>query len=260
MPETLISYATSQRLNLGKVIEVCETRVLRRVAGAVALDFGEGRQLHAFDFGGIVLVGVPPEDVRPALRLLEAGGQKPEVDTFILEDGPAIKVGFNAVTLPDRNPDLLRVVARMLAQSGALEQLEHVVEALLAEVQQVVDDLATNGRIRRDEPELARFIGRVLKTRANLVSELAILDKPEETWEDQRASDLHVAMVRTFEIEERVEALDEKLGLVQDSLEVISDVWRSRHSTQLERIVIALITVEIGLTLLEWGWSFLAGH
>lgn len=259
MPEILRSYASSQKLPLGKVIEACETRVLRRVAGAVALDFGEGRQLHAFDFGGIVLVGVPPDDVKPALLLLEAGGQKPEIDTFLLEDGPVIKVTFDAVTLPDRNPDLLRVVARVIAQSGALEQLEHEVEALLHQIQDVVGDLAKTGRIRQDEVELTRFVGRVLQTRANLVSELALLDKPEETWEDQRASDLHVAMVRTFEIKERVEALDEKLGLIQDSIEVITDVWRSRHSTQLERIVIALICIEIGLTLAEWGWTWLVG-
>ena len=60
MPVSLSSYASSQPLSMRRVVEAAETSVLRRVAGAVALDYGEGRQLHAFDFGGIVLVDVSP--------------------------------------------------------------------------------------------------------------------------------------------------------------------------------------------------------
>jgi uncharacterized Rmd1/YagE family protein len=252
VPDILYSYASGRPLAIGKVVEASETQVLRRVAGAVALDYGGGRQLHAFDFGGIVLVGVTPPDVKPVLALLEDAGDKPENDWFYLEDGEPIHVSFDSVRLPGRNPDLLRVVARVLAQSSALDRLDREVERLLTVVGAVVDDLREDGRINRTEPQLAGFIGEVLHTRALLVRGLAVLDKPEETWDDQRASDLHQAMVRTFEIEERFKSLNEKLDLVQDSLEVITDVWRSRHSTFLEWLVIALISIEIVFTLIEW--------
>ncbi len=258
MPVTLYSYASSRPLQIGAVVQASETRVLRRVAGAVSLDYGEGRQLHAFDFGGIVLVGVTPADAAPVLRLLEEAGERPENDWFFLEDGEPVHVSFDSVRLPDRNPDLLRVVARVLAQSSALDRLEREVERLLTEVASVVDDLRDDGRISRTEPQLASFIGEVLHTRGLLVRGLAVLDKPEETWDDQRSSDLHQAMVRTFEIEERFKSLTEKLDLVQDSLEVITDVWRSRHSTFMEWLVILLISVEIAFTLLEW--TGLVGH
>ncbi|MFM2161754.1 MAG: hypothetical protein RLZZ383_1266 [Pseudomonadota bacterium] len=253
MPVSLSSYASSQPLAMRRVVEAAETSVLRRVAGAVALDYGEGRQLHAFDFGGIVLVDVSPQDAAPVLALLSEGGDKPDNDGFLLEEGGAIRVGFDAVRLPDRNPDLLRIVARVLAQSSALDRIERKGDELLDEVARLVDDLRDDGRIERSEIELAKFIGDVLHTRAVLVRRLAVLDKPEETWEDQRASELHGAMVRTFEIEERFKSLSEKLDLVQDSLEVITDVYRSRHSNKLEWLVIALISVEIGFTLLEWA-------
>jgi uncharacterized Rmd1/YagE family protein len=259
--EVLRSYGTSQRLTLGRVVQASETSVLRRVAGAVALDYGGGRQLHAFDFGGIVLVGMNPSDAGPVLALLqENGGHPPENDDFILEDGEPIQVTFTSVRLPARDPDLLRIVSRVLAQSAALESLEKQVEDLLVGVEGVVQDLKQHGRIRRQETELVKFIGEVLSTRRNLVSNLAVLDKPEEAWNDQRAADLHTAMVRNFEIEERFKSLTEKLNLVQDSLEVITDVWRSRHSTFLEWLVIVLISVELVLAVLEIALRAVVGH
>lgn len=259
MPETLRAYANARKLNLGELIQAAETPVLRRVAGAVALDYGGGRQVHAFDFGGLVLVGVSPEDARPLLRLLQGDDDAPpEVDEFLLEDGP-VGVSFNAVKLPDRDPDLLRVASRAVAQSAALDRLERETEALLAEVTVVVDELRQHGRIGRSEKSLVQFIGRVLYTRRNLVAGLAVLDKPEEAWEDARASELSTALTRNFEIEERFESLDEKLGLVQDSLEVITDVWRSRHSHKLEWLVIALISVEIVIAMMERMAHWLGG-
>ncbi len=251
MPEILRAYGTARKLNLGELIQVAETPVLRRVAGAVALDYGEGRQVHAFDFGGLVLIGVSPDDVRPLLRLLQGqDAQPPELDEFLLDQGSAA-VSFDAVRLPDRDPDLLRVVSRALAQSAALDRLERETEALLADVTEVVDQLRQRGRIARSEKALVQFIGAVLYTRRNLVAGLAVLDKPEEAWEDSRASELTTALTRNFEIEERFKSLTEKLALVQDSLEVITDVWRSRHSNKLEWLVIALISVEIVMALLE---------
>lgn len=251
MPEVLRSYGTSKRLSIGRVVQVAETNVLRRVANAVALDYGGGKQVHAFDFGGIVLVGVNPADAAPVLSLLQEAGDVPQNDDFILEDGEPIQVTFTSVRLPNRDPDLLRIVSRVLAQSAALESLEKQVEELLVGVEGVVQDLKQHGRIRRQETELVKFIGEVLHTRQTLVSNLAVLDKPEEAWDDQRAADLHTAMVRNFEIEERFKSLSEKLDLVQDSLEVITDVWRSRHSTFLEWLVIILISVELALAVSE---------
>ena len=54
MPILLRAYGTARKLSLGEVIRLAETPVLRRVAGAVALDYGGGCQVHAFDFGGLV--------------------------------------------------------------------------------------------------------------------------------------------------------------------------------------------------------------
>lgn len=252
MPETLRAYGTARKLALGEVIQAAETPVLRRVAGAVALDYGGGRQVHAFDFGGLVLVGVTPEDARPLLKLLQGDDVRPpESDDFILDEGGPVHVGFNAVRLPSRDADQLRVVSRALAQSAALDRLERETEALLADVAEVVDELRVRGRIKRGEQSLVKFIGQVLHTRQNLVAGLAVLDKPEEAWEDARAAELHTALTRTFEIEERFKSMTEKLDLVQDSLEVITDVWRSRHSNKLEWLVIALISFEIVMALLE---------
>ena len=253
MTEILRAYGTARRLSLGDVIQAAETPVLRRVAGAVALDYGGGRQVHAFDFGGLVLVGVSPDDARPLLKLLQADDSSPpEIDDFQLnDDGGPMHVGFNTVRLPSRDPDLVRVVSRALAQSAALDRLERETEALLTEVTEVVDQLRQKGRIARGERALVKFIGAVLFTRRNLVAGLAVLDKPEEAWEDPRAAELHTALTRNFEIEERFKSMTEKLALVQDSLEVITDVWRSRHSNQLEWLVIVLISVEIAMALLE---------
>lgn len=251
MAEILRSYASARRLAIGTVIAAAETSVLRRVAGAVALDYGAGRQIHAFDFGGVVLLGVSPEDAAPVLDLLREPGRPLDHDTFLLEDGDPVQVTFNAVRLPGRAPDLLRVVARVLAQSSAIDRLEGEIDRLLRDVETVVGELRDHGRITRTEDQLARFIGVVLHTRGELVSGLAVLDKPEETWEDQRSSDLHQALVRNFEIEERFKLLDQKLDLVQDAIEVITDMWRSRHATKLEWLVILLISVEIVLALAE---------
>ena len=76
---------------------------------------------------------------------------------------------------------------------------------------------------------------------------LYLLDKPDETWNDQFLDSLYREAADMFEIRERYKTLDYKLRMIQENLELIADLLQYRNATYLEWTIIILIAAEIVL-------------
>lgn len=208
-----------------------------------------------FRFGSVVFFNVDVDRRNELMaRIKSVSGQGPEVvisEEFFAEvkEGASHSVGFEQVMLGGLSPEILNIVALVIGQSTALEFFENRVDDLLKKTGDMGQTLRQKGRLMRRASEIKRFIGRCITTKQDLVATLYILDKPDETWNNEPLDALYRDMIDMFEIKDRYKTLDYKLKMVQENMELISELLQHRNANTLEWTIIILIAVEIILFL-----------
>jgi required for meiotic nuclear division protein 1 len=145
----------------------------------------------------------------------------------------------------DAMPTRLRIIAMLLAQSVALDHLERETDNAMHGFNQYLDDLCKRGKIGMPARKILKNIGFAMQIRYMVLSNMALFDKPAETWESESIANLYQEMFDLFDIPERQEVLSTKLDFINDNTRMLFDVLTSRKSHYLEWIVIFLIGLEL---------------
>jgi uncharacterized Rmd1/YagE family protein len=140
----------------------------------------------------------------------------------------------------------------LLAESTALEYYELLIEGLLEKTNRFSRKLQRQGRMLESSEDLIKFIGLCLNTKQEIISNLYIVDSPDETWENGELDKMHQELKVMMEIDIRYRALEYKIKIIQESIEVIVDLAKSKRETLLEIIVILLIMSEIVISIMKW--------
>lgn len=154
-------------------------------------------------------------------------------------------VGFSSVWLKELTLEKLRIVSLALAQSVALDYFEHAVSAAMARFQPVVRSLHEEGKLRLGHKEVLTLVGFAMEIRSVVLENLTLFDDPPESWESESLAHLDSALFDQFDLEERIGAINQKLGYLKDAGSTLMEVLTSRKSLRLEWIVIILIAIEI---------------
>jgi uncharacterized Rmd1/YagE family protein len=115
----------------------------------------------------------------------------------------------------------------------------------------VVRDLAERGRFTLSYREALKLIGFTLTVREAVLQDLTLFDDPPETWESESLARLDGALFATFDLEERLRAIQQKLAYLSDAGARIMGVLTTRKNFRLEWIVIILIALEMVVFLLD---------
>lgn len=221
----------------------------------VIVRYGASSWAAAHDFGVVVFVGEVPAAERDAvmkhlLARTEGETRPPLAESFGLELRPGSKPSaeFDRVVLPELDARGVELVALAIGQSVGMEYYEDTVDQLVTQLERSSRQLADSGRFRSNSRELLRFIGRGMTTRTQVVHTLALLDAPALAWDDEALDRLYRDLHLSFSIEDRYRALDQKLKMIQDNLELLVDLSQHKRSVLLEVAIIALITFEIVMT------------
>ena len=99
---------------------------------------------------------------------------------------------------------------------------------------------------------LLRFIGQAISTRSEVLSVLHLLDKPDAAWDDPEMDRIYEDLRAEFDLVDRYRALEIKLRVVQEALELLAEVARDRRVLWLELIVVVLILLEVAIPLLGY--------
>ena len=220
-----------------------------RLAGAA------GGEVFVYPFGAVVLMDVPPEARQQELRrLLPEAPPRPQVvrEDFTAqeEEEAPIRLEAGVLTVDALTPARAGVVALTVAQSAAMEYYEHIVDDLGLKTTARVDRLKTKGTVSPRTRSLHRFIGEAIATRSEVLGVLHLLDKPDATWDDPGMDLIYDDLRAEFDLGERYTAMESKLGSAQEALELILDVARDRRLVILELAIVALIVLEVVLSLL----------
>jgi uncharacterized Rmd1/YagE family protein len=221
------------------------------------VQYGHDGWAVAYDFGALVFLNVPVEERdRVMKQVIERVGPEPHPpisDDYAVEVDPdaQLDVRFDRVVVRELKQPVVELISLVVAQSVAMEYYEEDVEQILGRLDRISTMLADTGGFRGSARELNRTIGLGMSTRNQVVHTVALLDAPEMVWESESLDRLHRALRVAFEIEDRYRALDHKLRMIQDNLELLVDLTRHRRTVALEVTIIALIAVELLLLVLQ---------
>ncbi|MEK6705704.1 MAG: RMD1 family protein [Bdellovibrionota bacterium] len=227
--------------------------------------------MFVYNYGSVVFFNVPDEMRDKELAVFNEyrmpPGQARATDVFLLEvqelavadqgQSPQVapqgaKVFFDRIVVPAFSYQIVKIACMLLAESTALEYYEVLIENLLEQTNRFSKQLQKQGRMLESGEQLIRFIGMCMDTKQSIISNLYIVDSPDETWENVELDKLHQELKTMLEIDTRYRALDYKIKIIQESIEVIVDLSKSRRETLLELVIILLIAFEIFLTLIKW--------
>ncbi|MEO5969810.1 MAG: RMD1 family protein [Bdellovibrionia bacterium] len=223
--------------------------------------------LFVYNYGSVVFFNVPEELQEKELSAIQeyrvSAEQSRATDVFLLEvkegvpvpsqvPGAANKVYFDRVVVSSFSYEIVKIVCMLLAESTALEYYEILIENLLLKINSYSKTLRRQGKMLESTEDLIKFIGLCMDTKQEIISNLYIVDSPDETWESIELDKMHQELKVMMEIDIRYRALEYKIKIIQESIEVIVELSKSKRETLLEMVIILLITFEIIISIIKW--------
>jgi required for meiotic nuclear division protein 1 len=202
-------------------------------------------------FGGLVCWNCS-DDVQQQLRsavaaLPDSHDRSEEVsdEIEVVIGGSEDPVEFERIAVRKLTRETLKIISLALAQSVALEYFENRVREALGQSEPIVILMRRQGRLGRKEKEIVQAVGFALEGRSAVLAKLTLFDSPPEAWESDALDRLDARLYDYFDLEERLDAIKEKVGYLTDLNSTLLTLLSSRKSRYLEWIVIILIAVEI---------------
>jgi uncharacterized Rmd1/YagE family protein len=217
------------------------------------------RDIFIFSHGCIVLWGFRCGEERQILKQIEPFSvgilSQIEIDRFVFRRGNKTEIythpRFNAdvITLESDNSQIKLAISYGLAQSIQLESYESLVQKLIDVHTPFFTNFAKTGKINLPRQELSKRIGEIFMARSlvNLNSEY--LEAPEYFWEHSNVENYYGLTEKFLDITRRVNTLNQKLNVLHELFEMLTSQLQHSHSNFLEIIIIALIVIEIIISL-----------
>ncbi|EFN59183.1 hypothetical protein CHLNCDRAFT_138081 [Chlorella variabilis] len=232
--------------------EVLFTRYVTRT-GEVAGD------VCFFDFGVACFWNLSPAQetsiLEQSLKPYEEGKlsrAKVERDTFAFRMNDLLTL---SPTMADLH--LMKLsISFALSQSTKLSVLEERALSIAEVTRKLPIALAREGKVRISDKvgAVAKLMGRVFIEQASLNLLGSVLDTPDYFWEAGVGDHMQSVYDKVFdylEMEDRIEVLNARLGLLHELLDMLRLQGQAQHSDFLEVIVIVLICVDVVILLAQ---------
>jgi len=210
-----------------------------------------------FPFGVMVAFDMSEDEEAAYIRALAPAitgpAERPQTESYRIEiapERPELVDAESTIFLHEASMERYQVVAHALAKSVVLAHYEERVAPVMARVELFAEQLRAGKNTIR-HAEVLREIGDVLLTQARTVGRAEVAEKPDITWEDSELDRLYERLASELELRERDLALSRKLELISTASEVYLDLLHNRQGIRVEWYIVALIVVEIVLSLYQ---------
>lgn len=209
--------------------------------------------LFVYSFGSAVLCNCPTSEERAVLKKLRQCGkdvkEHPKTDSYRITTDPKVPSLFSirasCITIDRVDQTVLATVARVLAQSVALEYYEEEYSAIETRFNDLNSHLSKTGRLGISRKEALKTIASNNVVIGEIVTGIGILDKPESAWGSTFINNLHTKLADEFELAERFENINNKVNFIKDNYVVFLESISGEYDAKLEWIIIVLILIEI---------------
>ena len=251
-------------LCLGERIDVRALESTSRLStqAPLCLTAGEHGAMVVFRYGAAVLFNVSPLEEASVVALLAqfvgdpfAKPETEELEIRIVADG-AIETAdavagtvSQALNVSSLTVERLQVIAEILARSVALARYEAAVRESYAAMEGWAQALQQGRGARSFQKQLQKNLGATIVIQSAMTGRIEIDDKPEMLWERPDLERLYLRLEDEYELRERDKILERKLSLIASTAEMLLNLVDNKHAHRLEWYIIALIVVEMVITL-----------
>ena len=127
--------------------------------------------------------------------------------------------------------DKLKSDAETARQKELEKQGEY--KTLLDEANVHSEELERSGRLKISSKNLKKFIGKTLNLKNRISENLYIFDSPDVTWEDEQLATLDYHLKQTFDLKNRYFAIEKRITIIKENLELFKGIWDHRESSTL---------------------------
>ena len=254
-----VSRITVRALLLGDRID---TQGLERddVLAAMPLTFRVGADgiVSLFRFGVAVLFGMSPLEEDEVIRKLDdrirgkfavREEESAQVEIGGMEDEQITPSG--AITLKKLTTEHALLIADALATNVILGHDERSVSAVFDSIDPLARALALHGRTPGGRRSLLKHIGNALLVQQRMSGLVAVDEKPDILWERPDLERFFAKLEDWYELKERADVLTRKLRVISETANALADIINTKRSLRLEQVIVALILVEILITVFQ---------
>ncbi len=217
-------------------------------------DTEEPVDVFFFPYGAIICWGADLSEGKrftlEAKDFLEQPLKDMEVDDFTFSYGEELKIFEDEIILPDVECLTKLAVSHGLAQSVKLGTFENTISQAFEKTKRIPEDLAKKGTISLSRKMVRKKIGELFIDRSSINLYVDVLDTPEFFWDHPELQPYYTCTANELEIEKRGHTLNQRLDVLRELFEMLSNEVNVQHSTRLEWTIVLLIMMEVILTLL----------
>jgi uncharacterized Rmd1/YagE family protein len=231
-----------------------KTNQYRDVLHLVYLD----TDVFIFEYGSVVFWNTSYDGQREIIdkimpfcsEVLEGHFQE-TLEYIEVDDQIGAKIVNEVLSLQSKNSYLEKLACSYaFAQSINLDYFENSLEILIKKIRYIPKALQSNGKISMPKDQVSKLIGEILFEKHSINLHFNLLEKPDFFWDYEEFEKSYISVARYQEINSRVDVINKKITVLEDTVDILVEEQRHNHSAFLEWIVIILIVFEIILSLL----------
>jgi len=220
-----------------------------------------GSEMFIFNHGCFVCWGLTKRAEQKWMHYIKTFARDPlaniEMDFFSYQMGDDTTIisherfKLDIITLESTNPQIKLAISYGLAQSIKLESFEAAVQVTVQKNSILPTDIANYGSISLSRRAIFKRMGEIFLARSSINLNSEFLDTPEFFWRNPNFEMYYTITSKFLDIPARVTALNQKLDVLQELLDILNSQLQHKHSTLLETIIIALIMIEIFISVFQ---------
>jgi uncharacterized Rmd1/YagE family protein len=216
-----------------------------------------------FRFGVAVTFGMSPIEEDEIIQRLDARirgklaareEESAQIEIVSGEDEQITPSG--TITLKKLTTEHALLIADALATTVMLVDDERSVSAVFDAIEPLARELALHGRTPGGRRVILKHIGNALLVQQRVSGLVAVEEKPDILWERPDLERFYAKLEDWYELKERADVLTRKLRVISETANALADIINTKRSLRLEQVIVALIAVEIVITVFQiWrGW------
>jgi required for meiotic nuclear division protein 1 len=210
--------------------------------------------------GVIVLCGV---DAITAERFISDLGkriqdryERPEIEKATVRVGEIDGVEPDAIIVKEVTINRLQVIAEALGKSAIMARYEQEIADVFRSIQPLAVKMRESPRrLPWKQPQLVAQIGEAILAEHQLVASAEVTEKPDLLWDSPELDRFYIRLEDEYEIRERHAAIDRKLAVVTNTVRTMLELSQTKRSLNVEYYIVALIVLEVLLSLYELFWK-----
>jgi uncharacterized Rmd1/YagE family protein len=224
-------------------------------------DTQNNSELFFFNHGCFVSWGSSRREELKWINYLSPYAKDPlqtiEIDYFCYQLGEFTSIDsherfkLDMITLDSNNLQIKLAISYALVQSIKLEAFEEAIQAAVQKNSSLPEEIANRGAISLSRRSIFKRMGEIFIARSLINLNSEYLDTPEFFWRNPNFETYYILTKKFLDIPSRVMALNQKLDVLQELLDILNSQVQHRHSSLLETIIILLILIEIVISLIQ---------